>query len=324
MNKLSIKQHLAELGRDILSVTGTLFRIMIPALIIIKILEQLGGIELLSQGIAPIMGFVGLPDSMGIVWATTMVTNIYTGLIVFFNTASATPLTVTQVTVLGGMMIIAHSLPIEVRVAQQAGVRVIWTLLLRIGGAILFGKLLELTYGYADVLQETNHVIWEVEPKDSSLPHWAWEQVTNLVMVFFVIAILLTALRVLRVLGIEYWIGRLLAPFLKLLGIGPQATTITLVGITLGLSFGGGLLIKEARAGHLPSKDVFSSMSLLALCHSLLEDTLLILLMGAHLSGILWLRLIFAFVVIALIARLIDRCSESFRSRWLFGAVREP
>tara|TARA_B100000780_G_C20737736_1_gene293057 strand:+ start:110 stop:373 length:264 start_codon:yes stop_codon:yes gene_type:complete len=80
------------------------------------------------------------------------------------------------------------------------------------------------------------------------------------------------------------------------MGIGKEASTITLVGITLGLSFGGGLLIKEAHAGHVSKKDVFTSLVFLGFCHSLIENTLLVILLGAHVSGILWFRLVFAFV----------------------------
>jgi len=45
-------------------------------------------------------------------------------------------------------------------------------------------------------------------------------------------------------------------------------------------------------------------MAFLGLCHSVIEDTLLILLMGADLSAILWICLIFAIAVTAFIARL--------------------
>ena len=45
-------------------------------------------------------------------------------------------------------------------------------------------------------------------------------------------------------LGVEKVIQWMLRPLLKLVGIGKEAITITLVGITLGIAFGGGLLIK--------------------------------------------------------------------------------
>jgi len=101
------------------------------------------------------------------------------------------------------------------------------------------------------------------------------------------------------------------------MGIGKEATTITLVGITLGLSFGGGLLIKEAHAGHVSKKDIFTSLALLGFCHSLIEDTLLVLLLGAHLSGVLWLRLLFAFVVTSALSYWLTKVSPAFQQKHL-------
>ena len=98
----------------------------------------------------------------------------------------------------------------------------------------------------------------------------------------------------------------LLSPLLLLLGLSKQASNITIIGITLGLSFGGGLLIKEAESGKLSPKDIFISMALLALCHSLIEDTLLIMLLGAHISGVLWGRLAFSLVFVALMSHLLN------------------
>jgi hypothetical protein len=67
--------------------------------------------------------------------------------------------------------------------------------------------------------------------------------------------------------------------------------------------------------------DVLYAMSLLGLCHSLIEDTLLMLLLGGHLSGILWARLAFALVAVFLLVRLVGRLPLGFVDRHL---VRNP
>ena len=74
----------------------------------------------------------------------------------------------------------------------------------------------------------------------------------------------------------------------------------------LGLSFGGGLLIKEAGSGKLSTKDIFIAMTLLSVCHSLIEDTLLIMILGAHISGVFWGRLVFSLLFTVLISRLVN------------------
>jgi len=321
---LKVKQFGSELAQEIWEVSWTLFKLMIPTLLVVKVLEELGGVAILGQLLGPVMQLVGLPEAMGLVWATTMLTNIYAGMIVFFQQSQGDPLTVAQVTVLGTLLLFAHGLPVEVRIAQQAGIRVRVSLLLRIGGGLLLGWMQYRIYQAGDWLQQDNQLVWQPEPVDNSWSAWLGSQAESLLMVQLIIIVLLTALKLLKLIGVERLMAWLLKPLLRLLNIGPQATTITIVGATLGLAFGGGLLIKEVRAGHVPERDVFAAMGFLALSHSLIEDTILVMVLGADLSGILWMRLLFSVVVIALMTRWLARCDERFWQRHLINSNIRP
>jgi len=293
---------LSSLIKDIFSITYNLFKLMIPIIIIVKIIEELGGIKYIAMALEPLMELVGLPASMGLVWATTMITNIYAGMIIFITSTDQESLSVAQVTILGSMMLLAHALPVEVRIAQKAGVRVIYTLLLRIGGAVLLGFLLHQIYSSGDYLSQFNTAIWKPQlTTDNSLLAWAVSQLKALGQVFLVIAVLVIFLKLLKLSGIEKLFGIILRPLLKILGLSERTTSITIVGITLGLTYGGGLLINEANKGGLSKIDILGSLSLLAITHSLIEDTIIIMLLGADLSGILYARLLFSFILISLI-----------------------
>ena len=285
---------------------------MIPIIIIVKIIEELGGIKYIALALEPIMSLVGLPASMGLVWATTMITNIYGGMIIFMSSAPQENLTVAQVTILGSMMLIAHALPIEVRIAQKAGIRVLFTLALRIGGALLLGFLLHLMYTSGDYLSHVSTPLWHAPAiVDPSLFMWIKSQIIMLFQVFLIISVLVVFLKLLKLSGIETLFSFLLKPILKILGLSKRTTSITIVGITLGLTYGGGLLIIEANKGELSKMDVFGSLSLLALSHSLIEDTLLIMLLGADLSGILYARLLFSILVVSAIIHTVKRLRQT-------------
>jgi len=302
---------LSSLIKEIFLITFNLFKIMIPIIIIVKVIELLGGIKYIAMALEPFMDIVGLPASMGLVWATTMITNIYAGMIIFITSASNEPLTVAQVTILGSMMLLAHALPIEVRIAQKAGVRILFTLVLRIGGALLLGFLLHKIYSAGDFLSQANQPLWKPpQTTDSSLYSWTIEQIKMLFQVFIIIAVLVVFLKILKLSGIEKLFAIILKPFLKLIGLSDRTTSITIVGITLGLTYGGGLLINEANKGELSKMDVFGSISLLALGHSLIEDTLLIMLLGADLSGILYARIIFSILLIAIIVQTVKHLNQ--------------
>lgn len=318
----TIQKFFKELTRDIFEVTFTLFKIMIPIIIVIKIVEEMGGIILLSQWLSPLMEFVGLPNELGLVWATTILTNIYGGLIVFINLDM--PLTVAQVSILGSMMLIAHSLPIEAAIAKKAGVNVIATLVVRIGGSLLLAWLLNISYQFGDFLNQPAVTLWQPEASaDTGYFGWGLDQLKNFGVIFVVIAVLLFALKILKLLGVEKLMALLLRPFLRILGISKEATNLTIIGITLGLSFGGGLLISEAKRGHIGPRDVFTAIMLLNLLHSLIEDTLLIMLIGADFYTIFWGRIVFSVLVVAFIAQLVKRVDDHFCERYFYRRVAQ-
>ncbi|MCZ4308137.1 hypothetical protein [Vibrio atlanticus] len=318
----STYQFFKELLKEIFDVTSTLFRIMIPIIILIKVVEELGGIMILSEWLSPIMESVGLPKEMGLVWATTILTNIYAGLIILIN--SDVPLTVAQASILGSMMLLAHSLPIEGAIAKKAGVNWLATLSVRVGGGLVLAWLLNLSYQYGDWLNYPATVLWQPEVSgDTSYLGWALEQFKNFAVIFMVISALLLLLKILKVLGIEKLMAVLLRPLLRVLGISKDATNLTIIGITLGLSFGGGLLINEAKKGHISARDVFTAIMLLNLLHSLIEDTLLILLIGADFYTIFWGRLVFSVLVVAVISNVIKRMNPSTCERYFYRDVSQ-
>lgn len=318
MRKLS--NFFTELWREIFDVTWTLYKLMIPIIIVIKVIEELGGVALLSEWLSPLMSFVGLPDEMGLVWATTLLTNIYAGLLVFMNTNAE--LSVAQVSILGSLMLIAHSLPIEAAVAKRAGVSVLATMVLRLGGGLLFAWILHKTYTWGGLLEQSAQVIWAPDLTTEQIYlEWAWSQVESLFMIFIIISVLLFTLKVLKMLGIEKLIAIALRPVLKILGISPEATNMTIVGMTLGISFGGGLLINEANKGHIPARDIFTAIMLLNLVHSMIEDTILIMLIGADFITIFWGRLLFGLIVVALISHALKRISDATCEKYLYKSL---
>ena len=63
---------LKQLSSDIISTTISLFKVMIPMIILIKVADEMGGINYIGELLEPLMGMLGLPNSMAQVWAITM------------------------------------------------------------------------------------------------------------------------------------------------------------------------------------------------------------------------------------------------------------
>ncbi len=318
---MNIREETTAVLKRSVRISLELYKIMVPIIIGVKILQELGLITWLALPLKPVMHLVGLPPEMGLVWATAMINNIYSGMIVFVSLAGDHALSVAQVTVLCTMILVAHSLPVELQIVRKSGPRLGFQALLRIVGALVLGWLLARLYAWGGWLQEPNVILWQPKPESASLLDWALGQVQNLAMIFVIIVVLNAAMRVLTAIGLTGLCVRLLAPVLRMLGIGPEAGTLTIVGMVMGLSYGGGMIMHEAHSGKVPPKDIFSSLSLMALSHSVFEDTLLMAVLGAHSSGLLWGRVVFTLVVVALLVRVVSWMGDEFFYRRLFKPV---
>ncbi|EPJ54768.1 MAG: hypothetical protein OFPI_05450 [Osedax symbiont Rs2] len=301
---------LKGLFKEVSGVYLTLLKVMVPTLIVVKILDLLGGTVWLAALLSPFMQFVGLPEQMGIIWATAILTNIYTSMIVFVDVTANMQLSVAQVSVMGILILLSHSIPMEGAVAKMVGVSWRLTISLKLGGGLLLAALINYLYREFDYQQQPAVLMWQSQQLEQSLGQWAMDQLLVLGSIFFIISALMILLRVLRLIGVEKLMQLALSPLLKLLNISKDASNITIIGITLGLSFGAGLLISEIKSGKISKRDVLLSISLLSLAHSLIEDTLLILLLGADVTAILWLRIVFAVLVVALMSQFLGRASH--------------
>ncbi len=313
---MSFKSDAKNVFVDACKTSFTLFKIIIPVSIIVKILSELGLVDIIGKSLSPVMGLVGLPGDFGIVWATTMITNIYGGMIAFFQLSLTNSYSVAQVTVLATMMLIAHTLPVEVRIAQKAGVRAWFTILFRVGCAFIIGIILSFIFTTFSILQNENNVIWQPGITDPNLTQWVIDQLRNYAMIFLIIFGLMSLIYVLKKYGVMQKLNNLMEPGLRALGMSKNAAPVTIIGMTLGLSYGGGLIIKEAKEKMLSKKDAFLSLCLMGLSHSLIEDTLLMVAIGANLIGILGARLIFTIVVMFVLIKFIKHISKNSFERF--------
>ncbi|KJS34243.1 MAG: hypothetical protein VR70_18035 [Rhodospirillaceae bacterium BRH_c57] len=310
---------LRRLLGDSLSLYWDLVKIMVPVMVAVKVAVDLGVIEALTRAFGPLMGLVGLPQEMGLVWATAALVNIYGGAAALIGVLPETPLTVAQATVLLSMILAAHSLPVEQRVCQKAGAGVVFTTVLRLAAALAYGAILNAIYSGLDILQQPVSIAWlPSTAPDAGWREWTVNSLTTLATIFVIIVALLAVLRLMEASGLTAFLTRALAPVLRAMGIGPQATPLAMVGVLLGLSYGGGLIIREARTGALPPREIFLAVCFMAICHSMIEDTLFIMALGGHWSGVLVGRLVFSLLVMAVLARIVHALPDAVFERWLY------
>ena len=282
-----------------------LFKILIPISILIKILQETGGINYVSNFFDPLMQLMGLPGEMGIVWASAIFGNLYGGLLAFYSLQSTVSLTVAQVTILMTALLIAHSFLMEVVVVYKAGLKWIPIVLFRLGMAVVVGIFLNFFYSATNLLQEPASQIMALSaPADQSITAWIINELKNYISIALIILALITVLEILKRIGLIAKLNKLLEPVLNFIGMTSKIVPLTIIGLTLGLAYGGALIIDETRATSISKKDIFYSLLLMSLFHSIIEDTMLVASAGGNWSGIVLFRFVFAFITTAILIRI--------------------
>ena len=69
------------------------------------------------------------------------------------------------------------------------------------------------------------------------------------------------------------------------------------VGVFLGITYGAGMLIEEAKSGRISKDDIFYIGTFLLICHAIIEDTLLFLIFGADFTMAVIIRTVAAIVI---------------------------
>lgn len=306
----SLNTVLQNLWRDTIITSRDLFKVTIPAVILTKILEELGLIAQLSLLLEPVMGLMGLPGSLGIVWATALITTPYSALAVFASISPGMDLSSGQVTVLCSVMLIAHSLPVELSISKKAGAGVIPMGALRLLAALGYGILLYRMCRYTGIWQEPVRIFFSGGGEEQTIYQWAVSQMFNLGLIFLVIFCILTAMHFLRVIGFLRLLEMMLKPILPIFGMTHRAAPVAVVGMIMGLGYGGALIIRETTTGSMDKREIFNSLALMGLSHGLIEDTLIMVAIGGKLWGILVGRLLFSLIVVFCINQLMSRLTS--------------
>jgi hypothetical protein len=136
----------------------------------------------------------------------------------------------------------------------------------------------------------------------------AWQGALRLSLVVFVILVplmlILEFMRQTRALG---WLTERVHPIAGRIGFQKEALVPLLAGFLFGISYGAGVLIPEARSRTISKQQVFLVAVFLALCHAVVEDTLLFMAVGANGLFLLGSRFLLAIAVTFLMAKAVKR-----------------
>lgn len=124
----------------------------------------------------------------------------------------------------------------------------------------------------------------------------------NILTIMMIVIPLMISLEVAKDLNILDKINNIFYPAAKLFKISKEATFPLIVGLIFGLSYGAGVIIKYAQEGKLTNRELIIVNTFLAVAHALVEDTLLLMAVGASGTFLVVSRMILAILITVVIA----------------------
>jgi hypothetical protein len=306
-------------SQNVLETYWTLVRIIVPVAIVTELMARVGLIEALSPLLAPVMGFYGLPPELGLAWLTGMLVGFWGALSMVFALVPASSMSAADITVFSALLLFTHALPIEQKIIEKAGPGLIATTLIRLAGGMIYAALLHQILAATGWLSEPANPAWIPMGKAADWMGFFAGLVETLAWMLVILVALVWTLDLLKRSGLLDLLMKSIDPVLRVADIRGEARHLTAIGLFLGISYGGGLLIREARNGRIAARQVFVSCVFMGFAHGVIEDTLLVMAVGADVTAILVGRLVFAVAATALIARLILRVSDETFFAWMFG-----
>ncbi len=132
----------------------------------------------------------------------------------------------------------------------------------------------------------------------------SFNSVFNIAKIVIPLMIVMQFLKDLKILD---KLSTYMEPLARFFGISKKSTFPLVIGLVLGLAYGAGVIINSAKEGELSKKDLYLVVIFLVACHSVIEDTLIFVAIGANGWLLLGMRLIIAVVLTAFAARHIDK-----------------
>jgi len=267
-----------------------LIAVTVPVSFAVLLLDLSGALAWIADRFAPLFGLFGLPGKSALVFVTAALLNNYAAIAVIETLG----LGGRAATILALMVLITHNLPVEVAVQRRSGLRACLSLPIRLlasaGGAIALNALLpaEEAVALAGVQTPTMCAFWP-----AFLPWLTSTGRLCLKMITLIVALMVLQ-RILEEFGVICWLSHLLRVPLQILGLPPRTAFLWIVANTLGLAYGAGIIIDHVERGSLSNRDALLINSHVAVCHSLLEDTLLFVAIGVPALWITVPRLILA------------------------------
>ncbi len=271
-----------------------IIKLVIPIYIIADILYFYNTLSYVSFLIEPFTTIIGLPPETSLAIISGIFLNLYAAV------AFAAPLELTahQWSILAVFLGVCHSLVVESVIMKKIGIANIYSYSLRFFAGLFLAYITYLlpSSWFDATLSSAVFEKHTYETFNELLIGSIWNAISLTIKIILLITALIFMMDFIKT-------RKFILESQKNVSKGFSIV----VGIFLGITYGAGILINEAKTGNISKDDLFYIGTFLMICHAIIEDTLLFVIFGADFTMVIIIRTVAAIVISYLALKLYQK-----------------
>ncbi len=266
-------------GRKGLAGALWMYRILVPISFLTFLLEASRVLEHLDGLLAPLMGLLHLPAKAALPLVAGLLTGIYGGI----ASMAVLDLTVKETTLIAVFLLISHAMIQESAIQGQSGIHPLRATAYRLAASIaVVWSIGAFWSGGAQAAPGSAAAALADEPPLAALADWGLETLWLCCQILVILVVIMTLMEWMKARRVSERVARGLGPLLDLLGLDRRCGLLWLTAALFGISYGGAVIVEEAREGRLPP-DALERLHLsIGINHAMIEDPVLFLPLGVH------------------------------------------
>lgn len=255
-----------------------MLKILLPISFLTALGDHTGLLHRLDFLVAPLMGLLGLPAAA----AFPLLIGLLTGVYGCIAAMAVLPLTTEQMTVIAVFILIAHNLPQESLIQANSGIGFAKTTLVRLAAAAATSAAVGWWLAPGGPA-EPAAVAAAARPALSFagfLGGWLRETGALALKILVIIVAVMVVIELMKRFHLAAALAAALGPLLGLMGLDRRAGVLWLTGALFGLSYGGAVIIEQARELDLTAPQIEKLQLSIGINHAVIEDPLIFLPLG--------------------------------------------
>ena len=289
-------------------------RILVPVSLAVALLDWTGWLYALDPVFSPVMALINLPPQAALPILSALFTSFYAAVAMMV----VIPFTHAQFILMSIFISIAHMLVIEGLIQHKAGIHMAAITSIRLATACVAVYVASLFFTGTETPVVMPDAIGQQPALSGILQAWAISTANLLLKMLLIIVCVMIVLETLKEMGLTDRIATVFRPFMVLLGLSDNVSTMWVTGAFFGIIYGSAVIVEESQSGRFTEDELKRLHISLGVGHSMIEDPALFLALGVGLQWTLAPRLLAAALAVHLY-----RLSRALRRR-IRASAAEP